>query len=392
MTGVSRRAAGVALMAVTARPGAPVRAQQPDWSREAQRRLQAGADPERRRALAESDALVAFAEQRLAEGEALAARDALERAALLAHTAEIELGLVRAQMQEGEYRRAVAFCAHAAGAHPELPEGLLLYAWLLRAGGQDRYADRVLAEAQERRSGQPALQAVRERLAQGWPALPSALQSGLARACPYAWGEALPAATRARAGATALVTDDGRGAITPLSALADVRPLALRNGLGQTVRAEVADRDPASGLALLRTDAPLAPPAPLQRVAREPYAGSVGTCVEYAPQADASLPAWPWLRQGFIGRFVDGAARPLGLALPPGPRGGPVFDAAGCLAGLAVPAPDGRDALVSVPHWPAAWLERVAPQTGSARSAAVAVEAVYEVALKRSAQLIVAPG
>lgn len=375
-------------MAALARTAVPARAQVPEWSREAQRRLQAGADPERRRALAESDRLVAFAELRLAEGEAVPAREALERASLLAHTAEIELGLVRALMQEGEYRRAMALGAHAAGAHPELPEGTLLYAWLLQAGGQGRYADRLLAETLERRPGQAGLADLRERLARGWPVLPPALLTGPARALPYGWGAA--PTPGAHVAATALVTEDGQGALVPLAAVAQARTLALRNGLGQTVAGSLAERDEASGLALLRLDTPLAAPAPLQRTEAEPFAGSVGTTIEYAPQDDAA-PAWPWLRQGFIGRFAGtGTARPLGLDLPPGPRGGPVFDAAGRLAGLALRTPEGRDALAAVQGWPRGWAEHAAPQADGSRRAAVAVEALYEVALKRTAQLIVA--
>ena len=383
--GVTRRAAGLALMAALARTAVPARAQVPEWSREAQRRLQAGADPARRKALAESDALVIFAEQRMAEGEASAALEALERASLLAHQAEIELGLVRALMQEGEYRRAMALGAHAAGAHPELPEGTLLYAWLLQAGGQGRYADRVLAETLERWPGQASLADLRQRLAQAWPVLPPALLSGPARALPYGWGTALPA--QGRVAASALVAEDGQGAVAPLAAVAEARALALRNGLGQAVICTLADRDEASGLAWLRTDSPLTPPAPLRRTAAEPFAGSVGTTVEFAPQDDAA-PAWPWLRQGFIGRFA-GAYRPLGLDLPAGPRGGPVFDAAGRLVGLALRTAEGHDALAAVQRWPRDWAERAAPEADGSRPAAVAVEALYEVALKRVAQIIV---
>ena len=84
--------------------------------------------------------VLAEGEQRLTVGDAVGAEAALERAAAAAHEHEVELSVVRAYMQEGAYRRALAFVAHTAGAHGENRTATALYAWLLHAGGQQQVA------------------------------------------------------------------------------------------------------------------------------------------------------------------------------------------------------------------------------------------------------------
>ena len=61
--------------------------------------------------------VLAEGEQRLAAGDAAGAEAAFDRAAGAAHDHDVEISLVRAYMQAGDYRRALAFAAHAAGAH-----------------------------------------------------------------------------------------------------------------------------------------------------------------------------------------------------------------------------------------------------------------------------------
>jgi len=80
-------------------------------------------------------ALLARAQAELEHGDASAALDDFERAAMMLHAADAELGLIRAAMQDGQYRRALAFCAHTAGEHVDETDGGVLYAWLLRVGG-----------------------------------------------------------------------------------------------------------------------------------------------------------------------------------------------------------------------------------------------------------------
>jgi len=76
---------------------------------------------------------------------------------------------VRSQMQMGEYRRALAFASHTAGAHLEAPAAAALYAWLLRAGGQHAYATLVLEAAFQHNAADPVLVATRRAFADRVP-------------------------------------------------------------------------------------------------------------------------------------------------------------------------------------------------------------------------------
>jgi hypothetical protein len=125
--------------------------------------------------------------------------------------------------------------------------------------------------------------------------------------------------------------------------------------------------------------------------ARDPFPGSAGFSIEYGVTAEA-LPAWPLLRAGFIGAPRQSLRR-LGIAVPVGPRGGPVFDAAGRLAGIAVPAMD-TDGDLLVPasvlrrelgEWVGQWGE---PEP-SGPPAQKALDEIYEHALPLTLQLLV---
>ncbi|MGE1095276.1 hypothetical protein, partial [Pseudomonas zeae] len=82
--------------------------------------------------------------RRLAAGDAEAALRDFDVAAQRLHAADTEMSLVRAWMQQGEYRRAIAFVAHTAQAHRQVAGGAVLYAWLLSRGAQDAQALRLL--------------------------------------------------------------------------------------------------------------------------------------------------------------------------------------------------------------------------------------------------------
>lgn len=335
--------------------------------------------PERRELLARGEAA-------LAAGDTEAAQAAFDRAALMLHAADTEASLVRSYMQAGEYRRALAFGAHAAGAHRDFPAATALYAWLLHIGGQGAAAARQLDAALARAPDDAALRAAREQLARPWPLAEGPLLEAPARFAPYADALAAPAATVA----SAVLVDGGRGAVAPASAVGDRQRLWVRNGLGQTSAATVSRRFEAAGVALLllRLEAPMATPARVGTAARPPFAGSPGYTVEYAPSADAR-PAWPILRTGFIGRGASGEAPLLGIDVPPGPRGGPLLDLAGRISGMAVAGADGRDRWISVTGLREAVGELFGPVDEDATR--VAADQIYENALRLALQLIVAP-
>lgn len=374
--GPTRRAAVLALAAGSV---TPVAAQALPGSFENWRRLfggpQAAADEAGRlQLLAEGEAL-------LRSGDAVAAQDVFQRAAMRMHAPDTECSIVRAQMQAGAYRQALAFGAHAALAHRGFPGGVALYAWMLHVGGQSLVAARLLADALQRHPGDATLHAAREGLRSPWPLPADGLLAAPLRAAPYAHGDvpALPL----RCAGTGTLLPDGITAWVPAGTLRAVRAIQVRNGLGQTRTAHVADGPAPAGVVRLRLSQALPVPEGLAVAARPPFAGSPLAVVEFGP-SDGGDAAWPQLVQGFAGGVAAEGSRRLGVELARGPRGGPVFDRSGRLAGIALPADGGADrlAMLDAPDEVAA-----AGGAGPAPPAAP-IDAVYESALRLTLQIL----
>jgi hypothetical protein len=345
-------------------------------------------------------------EAKLAAGQAEAALDAFEHAAQMQHAADAEIGIVRSHMQAGEYRRALTFASHAAGAHRDHPEAAALYAWLLYRGGETAAAGRYITQGLQAAPEDADLQWLRSMVASGAspgsPSQAATLTSSVgdeAKTADQRPSWLSPLSTGAAVAATARVTgsglllSNGDRAWVPMTTLEGARRIWLRNGLGQTAAADVLQQESGLGLALLALRTPLGSHAVLP-AAREPFPGSPGALVEFEPDG-APRAAWPLLRQGFLGRSLPaGSARALGIAAPPGPRGGPVFDRGGRLAGMALAVSGEPDRLV-----PWADLARAADRAllappavpGPVTPAApLAVDAVYEAALRVAVQVLVA--
>ena len=335
----------------------------------------------------------------LARLDVTGALKAFERAALILHAADTEIALVRAYMQSGDYRRALAFGAHTAGAHLDEVGGSLLYVWLLHAGGQPAIAQRLLADAEKRMPGNTMIQAVQQQLRSGMPVASGPLLALPTRLAPYGDRKGLPASARVMG--SAVLLHGGTKALLPLSLLPASGRLWLRNGLGQLVQAQTDQKFSALGVALVRLQSRLPASDDPSVAAGDAFPGSPAFAVEYAATPDAA-PAWPLLRTGFLGSASGTTGeRLLGLALPAGPRGGPVFNAGGQLIGLALAgrAGQGSDRLV-----PASELRKVlgasfsavSPQAGTPAAPAsgkprASVDKIYEASLKTSLQVIAVP-
>ncbi len=286
------------------------------------------------------------AEAALVRGDTDAALAGFERAAGMLHAPDTEMGLVRSQMQAGQYRRALAFAAHTAGAHLEAPAASALYAWLLRVGGQEAYARQVLDAAAQRSSGNEVLGATQRVFGAGTGAgtgtgtgaatsiASSVLLERPHRMAPYPLPSAPP--SNARALASAVLLGDGRFALAPSAGLAAGSRLWVRNGMGRTSAAAVDRTFAESGLALLVLERPLPGSAQLAVAPRDPFAGSPGFVVDHAASADAT-PQWPLLHAGFFAGGAAGSARPLGIETSAGSAGAAVFDAGGRWVGITLP-------------------------------------------------------
>lgn len=336
----------------------------------------------------ERAALLKCGEAALSSGDTDAAAQAFERAGLIQHSADAEMGLARTYMQMGEYRRALTFAAHTAGAHPDEPEGVALYAWLLHVGGQGLFAQRLLAEAETRLPHNPVLAAVRKQLRVPYPLPSGRLSIPPTRFAPYGASEKLPSS--ARVVGTGVLIDQGRRALVPIAALARGTTIWMRNAVGQMAQAAVERRLADEKMAVLRLARPLPVRFEPAIAPRDAFPGSIAYTVEYAASGKAA-PAWPLLSAGFVGRPIgDGVERELGIDLPKGPRGGPVFDAMGRLAGMAMSANDGRDRLVPASRLrkSAAGLPALPAQPVS--GVPVSMDEIYEAAMQTTVQVIAA--
>ncbi len=284
--------------------------------------------------------LVRQGEAALAAGNPRGAEEWFERAGMMAHEADAELGQLRAMLQAGEFRRALAFAAHIAGVHQDSGGGAGMYAWLLHLSGQPRVAQETLTRALERLPTDALLLATRELLNAAQPVPADRLLEAPARFAPMPRdADGQPGALRALA--SGVLVDHGITVLTTAAALGGQERVWVRDGLGRTTSAVVTQRDLPTGVAELRLDPPLPVAGPaLVLAARDPFPGSPAFAVGYALKDEPATPAWPLLRIGFVGAptGAPGLHLPGTAALA---SGGALFDNSGRLVAIGTLAADG---------------------------------------------------
>ena len=335
--------------------------------------------------------LLARGEAALVRNDTDAAQTAFDNAASVLHAADTEMGLVRTYMQQGQYRRALAFAAHTAGSHPDDVRGSALYAWLLHMGGQPVIAQKLLADNTARVPKHHLLLEVQKQLQTNAPIATGDLLNTPARMAPQGALAGLP--KRASVVASGLVIDSGKLVLVPTAVLGKRTQVWVRNGLGQLASAQ---RDPKRSdptITVLTLRNKLAEPDALVLAPRDAFPGSPAFALEYNPSTPAHA-QWPVLHTGFLGSpQANSTGRPLGITLNPGPRGGPVFDEGGRLVGIAMTVlskTGNEDQLVLT----SALHQRLGPALGTVASGLkqrVSIDQIYESALRSTVQIIAAP-
>lgn len=289
-----------------------------------------GLPPERAR---QRRHLLHAGEAALMRRDAEAALQAFEAAGQIAHSADAELGIVRAQMQAGRYRDALGFASHVAGAHLDAPEGAAYYAWLLRLGGQAGLARRVMDGARQREPHHPMVRAVAKALESPAPWSGAVRVPAGLRLVPYGDMQGLPARVKVVSSGTPLA--GGSRVLVPAEALRP-GPVWVRNAQGDLRRARLVQSDKGLGVSLLQLDDAL--PGASARNGGDAFPGSVAVTVQFSPSAGGG-PAWPWLQFGFVGPAQGVALRRLEMPLPTGQAwrlGGPVFSRTGGVTGVVI--------------------------------------------------------
>lgn len=326
-------------------------------------------------------------EAALAHGDTDAAIDGFERAGLMLHAADAETGLVRSYLQAGQYRRALAFAAHVAGEHPDDASGIALYAWLLHVGGQTEAAKRLVSNSQIQMPEEKVFHELDGYLRNDRVAFESDLPQAGTRLAPYDLSEKFM--RRAKVIATGMVIDEGRRALVPLSAVSGIDTVTVRNGIGQSTEATVEWRLRTDNLAVLRLRKALQFSPVMMVAPRNAFPGSIGYAIGYTPSRSAA-PAWPLLSAGFLGSPLETGQLHLGIEMPAGPRGGPVFDAAGRLVGIVLHAKTGTDALLPVSRLTAQLGPMLGRPTPVPPVPRVSIDQIYESAMRVTLQVIAA--
>ena len=294
------------------------------------------------------------ARRALAEGDAARAATLYETLAQQGESLEAEIGLVRASLQAGEFRKAMSFANLTAGEHPDSVEAAALLAYLNDRVGRTEQALEALKRLEASHPDEQSALAAHADI------LIDRLAPAQALSLIQTWRDRHPGAqapelvrlfARAQAAArgnvaagNGVIIDDGKSVLTYAGLLKSVsgREVLIRNSLGQVRRARADARGAANDLVRLRLKNPFpsSQSVPLSQVAAPEgvrFCFALGFSVPGSVEA-----AYPAIAPGLVFRANAGAGGLMQItsALGAGHDGAPIFDPRGRLIGLALGAGD----------------------------------------------------
>lgn len=296
------------------------------------------------------------AAQALRDGDAARAATLYEGLAQRGESLEAELGLVRASLQAGEFRKALSFANLTAGEHPESAEAQALLAFLNDRTGRTEQALATLKTLESARPNEWSPVAIHAEiltdryapdqartLLQTWSARhPTA--PAIDRARMASWlatsFQTLPIDKHRIVGAgNGVVIDGGKTVLTYAPVVpAKATDVLVRNGLGRVTRAHVDRASASNDLIRLRLAEPFpaSSSVPLDQVSSPEgvrFCFAFGFSTPRSPEA-----AYPAIAPGLVVRADTGVGGLMQItsALGPDQNGAPIFDARGRLIGLAL--------------------------------------------------------
>jgi hypothetical protein len=312
------------------------------------------------------------AEHALSKLDGIAALNLFEKAALIVHASEVEVGIVRAHMQAGNFQRALAFCAHASGAHLDEPAPSLLYAHLLKVSGQTTYAEKLMNDFHVR-FGKDVSTFASVKLT------------------PYSDSAGLPVNAKMIASGLSLPGD--KHVAFPSTAIANgVKKFWVRSSSGflseatlQSTSDKLQSNQPTLAILQLKRSVTVKRTQPLAIATKPAFPGSVAFSVTFKRSLALN---WPSLSSGFIGGPVEGRSnrRQVDISEQSQSIGATVFDQTGAAIGLMVLV---KSTLQLIPLSELG-LDFTNAEQSTARPK-LATDQVYQVALNNLVQVIGSP-
>jgi len=280
------------------------------------------------------------ARRALAAGDAAKAATIYESLTRQGESLEAEIGLVRASLQAGEFRKAVSWATLTAGEHTDSSEAVALLAYLHDRAGYTELAIKTLKQLRTDRPNDPIAAAALATVLMDRGGKVSAADEAASRQWPRPAFEAIPVnERRVLAAGNGVIVDGGQHVLTYSAVLPDsASAIYVRNGLGK-VRLAVREPGGATGplVRLKITD-----PYPARwAIPKDQIASPDGArfCFAFGYSASGD-PAgrYPAISPGVVFRADAGTGGLMQITgtLGAGHIGSPVFDPRGRLVGVSV--------------------------------------------------------
>lgn len=280
------------------------------------------------------------ARRALAAGDAPKAAEIYETLTRQGESLEADIGLTRASLQAGEFRKATSWATLVAGEHTDSPEAVALLAYLHDRAGYTEQALVTLKQLRKDRPDDPIANAALATVLIDRGGKVSAADEAASRKWPRPTFDEIPVSKRrVLSSGNGIVVESGQYVLTYSAVLPKAASsIYVRNGLGKVRLATREPGKPQEPLIRLK----LAEPYPANwAIPKEQIVSPEGArfCFAFGYSApDDPAGSYPAISPGLVFRADAGTGGLMQItsALGAGHVGSPVFDPRGRLLGLSV--------------------------------------------------------